>query len=116
MQAALVIQDPNPLRWVRQTALTLPRNDNYETYLRVGALKNFMKLTGDSLQFWKDLYAHPNLDDWWKARNPCNFVGDIKPAMLTVGGLFDAEDCFGAWRMYMRLSRKRIRLLLSINW
>ncbi|MDF2193389.1 CocE/NonD family hydrolase [Paraflavitalea sp. CAU 1676] len=97
---------PKPTTVGPQTALTLPRNDNYETYLRVGALKNFMKLTGDSLQFWKDLYAHPNLDDWWKARNPRNFVGDIKPAMLTVGGLFDAEDCFGAWRLYEAIEKK----------
>ncbi len=25
---------------------------------------------------------------------------DVKPAMLVVGGLFDAEDCFGAWNLY----------------
>lgn len=86
--------------------LTIPRNDNYATYLRIGALRNFMALTGDSLKFWKDLYAHPNLDDWWKARNPRNFVDNIKPAILTVGGLFDAEDCFGAWRLYEAIEKK----------
>ncbi len=25
---------------------------------------------------------------------------NIKPAILVVGGLFDAEDCFGAWNLY----------------
>lgn len=97
---------PAPTKLGPKVNLQLPENDNYETYLRVGALKNFMKLTGDSLKFWKDLYAHPNLDDWWKARNPRNFVGNIKPAMLTVGGLFDAEDCFGAWRLYEAIEKK----------
>lgn len=97
---------PAPTTVGPKSNLQLPRNDNYETYLRIGALKNFMKLTGDSLKFWKDLYAHPNLDDWWKARNPRNFVGNIKPAMLTVGGLFDAEDCFGAWRLYGAIEQK----------
>ncbi len=24
----------------------------------------------------------------------------IKPAILVTGGLFDAEDCFGAWNLY----------------
>ena len=28
------------------------------------------------------------------------FVAILKPAMLVVGGLFDAEDCFGAWNLY----------------
>ncbi|WP_315814618.1 CocE/NonD family hydrolase [Paraflavitalea speifideaquila] len=97
---------PAPTTVGPKEALQLPENDNYETYLRVGALKNFMRLTGDSIKFWKDLYAHPNHDDWWKARNPRNFVGNIKPAMITVGGLFDAEDCFGAWRLYEAIEKK----------
>jgi putative CocE/NonD family hydrolase len=50
--------------------------------------------------------AHPNLDAWWKARNPRNFVTDVKPATLLVGGLFDAEDCFGAWRLYEAIEEK----------
>ena len=74
--------------------------DNYNVYLKTGALKNFAKLMGDSIQFWKDLYAHPNYDAWWKARNARNGLYNVKPAMLWVGGLFDAEDCFGAWNSY----------------
>jgi putative CocE/NonD family hydrolase len=75
--------------------------DNYKAYLETGTLKNFAKLMGDSIKFWKDLYAHPNLDDWWKARNARNFVQYIKqPATLVVGGLFDAEDVFGAFNLY----------------
>jgi uncharacterized protein len=73
--------------------------DNYEWYLRTGALKNILKLTGDTIPFWKDLYQHPNLDEWWKARNARVSMYDVKPAILVVGGLFDAEDCFGAWNL-----------------
>ena len=97
---------PKPTTVGPRSALTWPKNDNYQTYLQTGALKNFMKMTGDSLSFWKDLYAHPNRDAWWEARNPRNFVGDIKPAILTVGGLFDAEDCFGAWNLYKAIEKK----------
>jgi putative CocE/NonD family hydrolase len=91
-----------------RSALQLPNADNYDTYLRIGALKNFMKLTGDSIRFWKDLYAHPDMDDWWKARNVRNFVNNIAPhtATLVVGGLFDAEDCYGAWRTYEAIEQK----------
>lgn len=80
--------------------------DNYEFYLRTGALKNVARLMGDSIAFWKELYAHPNYDDWWKARNPMQHVAGIKPAMLVVGGLFDAEDCYGAWRLYGAIESK----------
>jgi putative CocE/NonD family hydrolase len=97
---------PQPTIVGPKPALKLSRNDNYKTYLQIGTLKNFMKLTGDSIKFWKDLYAHPDRDAWWEARNPRNFVGNIKPAMLEVGGLFDAEDCFGAWNLYKAIEEK----------
>jgi putative CocE/NonD family hydrolase len=97
---------PAPTMTGHGSALKWPTNDNYQTYLQTGALKNFMALTGDSVKFWKDLYAHPTRDGWWEARNPRNFVGDIKPAMLVVGGLFDAEDCFGAWNLYKAIESK----------
>ncbi|MEJ7913533.1 MAG: CocE/NonD family hydrolase, partial [Chitinophagaceae bacterium] len=86
----------------------LPKSDNYEFYLKGGALSNFAKLMGDSIQFWKDLYAHPNLDAWWKARNPQNYVQHIPAttSTLVVGGLFDAEDVYGAWNLYGSIEAK----------
>ncbi|MFZ8310613.1 CocE/NonD family hydrolase, partial [Staphylococcus aureus] len=58
--------------------------------------------------FWKDLYNHPTYDAWWKAHNTRNFVQNISPqlATLVVGGLFDAEDCFGAWNLYKAIEKK----------
>ncbi len=80
--------------------------DIYKYYLEVGALKNFSKLMGDSILFWNDLMNHPNYDDWWKARNARVGCKNVKPAMLTVGGLFDAEDCYGAWRLYEAIEKQ----------
>jgi uncharacterized protein len=74
--------------------------DNYLFYLEQGADKNLLKLTGDSIAFFKDLYNHPNQDAWWKARNARVAQYHIRPAILVTGGLFDAEDCFGAWNLY----------------
>jgi putative CocE/NonD family hydrolase len=80
--------------------------DNYEFYLQAGTLKNLGKMIGDSVKFWKELYAHPNYDEWWKARNARNAMYNIKPAMLVVGGLFDAEDCYGAWNLYKAIEKQ----------
>lgn len=81
-------------------------NDQYKFYLETGALKNFTKLMGDSILFWTDLMNHPNYDAWWKARDARTGCKNIKPAILTVGGLFDAEDCYGAWRLYEAIEKQ----------
>ncbi len=84
---------------------TFPIRDNYKFYLENG-LPKLMEYMHDSVAFWKDLYAHPNYDDWWKARDARRAMYDIKPAMLTVGGLFDAEDCYGAWALYKAIEKQ----------
>lgn len=84
----------------------IPSQDNYDFYLKTGAIKNFTKIMGDSIAFWKDLINHPDYDEWWQARNVRNFVTNIKPAILVVGGTFDAEDCFGAWSLYKAIEEK----------
>jgi len=98
---------PNPTI-IGPTGFKYPTNNNYEFYLHTGPLSNFSKLLGDSIKFWNDLMDHPNYDSWWKARNDRNFVQNISSqiAMLEVGGLFDAEDCFGAWNVYKSVEAK----------
>lgn len=75
-------------------------HDNYKFYLEAGTLKNLAKLIGDSIGFWKELYAHPNYDAWWQARDARRATKNLQPAMLWVGGNFDAEDNWGAWNAY----------------
>ena len=83
-----------------------PEKDNYSFYLKQGALSNFKKLFTDTIKFWNDLMDHPNYDNWWKARDARRACKNIKPAMLTVGGTFDAEDCFGAWNLYKAIEKQ----------
>ena len=90
---------PAPTK-IRPSGFDYPVKDNYKFFLNAGSLKSLARLMGDSIKFWKDLYAHPNYDAWWKARNARNAMSNLKPAMLWVGGLFDAEDCWGAWNSY----------------
>lgn len=60
----------------------------------------------DTRPFWSDMMRHANYDDWWKARSAANACLDMKPAVLVVGGLFDAEDCYGAWNAYKEIRRQ----------
>ncbi len=85
-----------------------PIDDNFEFYLRTGAITNYTKLMGDSIKFWNDLMAHPNYDQFWQVRNARKNVEVISPNIptLIVGGLYDAEDCYGAWNLYKAIESK----------
>ena len=96
---AFGVPHPKPVS-VAATSVGYPEHDSYKFFLETGSLKNLTKYTGDSIAFWKDLMAHPNYDDWWKARDARIATKNLQPALLWVGGLFDAEDCWGAWNAY----------------
>ena len=83
-------------------------DDNYAFFLKHGTYRDLLKLAGDSIKFLKDLAAHPDYDEYWAERNTRNFVQDIPDhiATLVVGGLYDAEDCFGGWNLYRAIEKK----------
>lgn len=83
-----------------------PVQDSYAFHLRTGALRNYTLKLNDSVPFWNDLMAHPDYDAWWKARDARRSCTNIQPAMLVVGGTFDAEDCFGAWNLYKAIEKQ----------
>jgi uncharacterized protein len=92
---------PKPIEPKDFKSIDVSMADNYDFYLKMGAIPNFTKkYMGDSIKFWNELLAHPNMDEFWKARSIRQHLKNTKPAILTVGGLFDAEDCYGAWRTY----------------
>ncbi len=79
---------------------TLVRNDAYTDFLNAGAVKNLSATYGDSIQGWNDVVNHPDLDEYWETHNISYHCHDVKPAVMVIGGLFDAEDCYGAFRTY----------------
>ena len=92
---------PRPVPTTKWTSgFEFPIKDKYSFFLEQGWPKNLSRLIGDSIKFWHEMAKHPNYDEFWQARNARNSLYKIKPAMLWVGGLFDAEDLFGAWASY----------------
>jgi uncharacterized protein len=84
-----------------------PTPDNYDFFLSMGAIRNFApKYFGDSIKFWNDAFAHPDFDAFWKARDPRQFLKNITPAVMTVGGWFDAEDLYGTLHTYQAIEKQ----------
>ncbi|MDE3165555.1 MAG: CocE/NonD family hydrolase, partial [Acidobacteriota bacterium] len=75
----------------------LTGEDAYSFFLRLGPLANINeKYFKNDVPFWTEMTRHPDYDAFWQARNLRPHLKNIKPAVLTVGGWFDAEDLFGA--------------------
>jgi putative CocE/NonD family hydrolase len=90
-----------------KNAIKYKAADNYKFYLEMGALPNFKKhYFGDSVKFWDNMMAHPNYDSFWQGMNIRPHLKNITPATMTVGGFFDAEDCFGALHVFEALEKQ----------
>jgi uncharacterized protein len=82
-------------------------NDNYGFFMKIGALKHVKeRYFGDSIKFWNDLTSHGTLDTFWQAREIAPHLTDIKPAVMVVGGFFDAEDTYGALHTYKAIENQ----------
>jgi putative CocE/NonD family hydrolase len=80
--------------------------DGYDFVLKLGPLSDVGKryLKGEAA-FWDEAMKHGSYDDFWQARNLRPHLKDIKPAVMTVGGWFDAENLFGALEVYKSVKK-----------
>jgi putative CocE/NonD family hydrolase len=86
-----------------------PVPDNYEFFLSLGPVKNIItKYFGDTIKFWNDAFSHPDYDSFWKARDPRQYLNNVTPAVMTVGGWFDAEDLYGALKTYEAIEMQNL--------
>jgi uncharacterized protein len=75
--------------------------DGYAFYLRLGPLSHANQLYfKDDVPFWNEIMQHGTFDQFWQERNLRPHLKNIKPAVMTVGGWFDAENLFGALETY----------------
>lgn len=84
--------------------------DGYAFFLDAGPLKNLNEryFKGD-IAFWNELMEHGTYDEFWKARALAEHLRDMRPAMMTVGGWFDAENLYGALHVYDAIERQSPR-------
>ena len=80
--------------------------DGYEFFLDLGPLGNANRLhLKNEIDFWNKITEHPNYDEFWQARNLLPHLKNIKPAVMTVGGWFDAEDLYGPLQVYREVEK-----------
>ena len=58
------------------------------------------------IPYWNEILDHPNYDAYWKDRSLPSHMKNVKCAVLTVGGWFDAEDMWGALNTYASTERQ----------
>ena len=75
--------------------------DGYDFFLRMGPLANSDKvlMKGRSPE-WAEFLKHPTYDEYWQARNIRPHLKNVRCAVMTVGGWYDAEDLFGPLETY----------------
>jgi putative CocE/NonD family hydrolase len=74
--------------------------DGYDYYLQMGAVGNSKALIQPPNKYWNDTVDHTTYDDFWQQRAITRFFRQLPPAVMTVGGWFDAEDLSGALRVF----------------
>ena len=81
--------------------------DGYDFFLRMGPLANSdnVLLKGRSPE-WKEFLEHPTYDAYWQARNIRPHLKNVRCAVMTVGGWYDAEDLFGPLETYRSTERQ----------
>lgn len=81
--------------------------DVYDFYLQVGPIKNLnTQYFHNKSVIWNEYLAHTTKDAYWQARNIRTHLKNIRPAVLVVGGWFDAEDMFGALKTYEAIEKQ----------
>lgn len=86
---------------------TTDYKDAYQYFLDLGPLKNVNtpNYFYDTNSTWRQTIKHDTYDAYWQSRNIRRHLKNIKPAVLVVGGWFDAEDLFGALKTYTAIEQ-----------
>jgi uncharacterized protein len=111
-------------RWIGMNATARPKPtterpkplvyetpDGYKLFMEAGNMEDVTKkLLKDTAPFWNDMMAHPNRDDFWKERNILQHLRNVAPAVMVVGGWYDAEDLYGTFKTYQTVEKQNPRV------
>lgn len=78
--------------------------DDYEFFLNLEPLRKIdASILHGAVTAWTEEMQHGNYDAYWKARNLLPHIRNIHPAVLMVGGWYDANDFYGTLHIFQTL-------------
>ena len=102
-----VPKQKNPVATPDPTPFDYGTNDSYKFYLAMGPLADSDRLyLLNKNPYWTDMYRHTTEDSFWQERNILRHLKAVTPAVLVVGGWYDAEDLSGTLMTYRAIKRQ----------
>lgn len=91
----------------RPPRVAYPTLDGYQLFLDAVTTDNIRKqhLKAD-VPFWDAMTAHPNRDEFWQKRAILPHLKKVAPAVMVVGGWYDAEDLYGTFKTYQSVEKQ----------
>jgi putative CocE/NonD family hydrolase len=75
--------------------------DGYRFFLRAGGVASINeKYFRGAVPTWNEYMQHTDYDEYWQRQNPVRYLKNVRHAVLTVAGWFDAEDFYGPLETY----------------
>lgn len=95
---------PGPIKKSQAVPFDHGTPDGYKFFLELGPLPNAdqLHLKGE-VAFWNEVMNHGTYDEFWQSRNIRAHIKNVRPAVMTVGGWFDAENLFGALETFKKV-------------
>jgi putative CocE/NonD family hydrolase len=82
-------------------------DDGYAFFLAMGPLSNAdRQYLNGAAPFWNDMMAHGTYDAFWEARRIAPHLRNVRPAVLTVGGWYDANNLHGALLVHESIAQQ----------
>lgn len=95
---------PTTQPWFTDSFIDTGGQTEFSWHTDLGPLLNAGKYLARN-RFWQQTVEHPNYDAFWQRRNLLPHLRGVRPAVLIVGGWFDAENLYGPLRIYKKLSQ-----------
>ena len=93
--------------------------DGYKFFLEMGALPNAQKYMKNEIKLWNEWMEHGDYDAYWAPQNVPQHLKKVTPAVMTVGGWFDAEDVQGPQWIYRDIEKnnpKAFNMIVEGPW
>ncbi len=96
-----------PMICARPKHFHIGTSDGYKFFLGVGPLPEFdKKFFHGRFPGWMETMAHGTYDSYWQQRNLLPHLKSLRPAVLAVGGWYDANDMYGSLHVFDAVRRQ----------